>query len=77
MSLDRPGLDHKHKTVSDIELNEALENDELEKGGLDFDEVEHDEGERSSSPEPNPGRRPPRDQDVTPGTEGTPVEPTD
>jgi hypothetical protein len=77
MSFDRPGLDDKHKTVSDTELNEALENDELEKGGLDFDEVEHDEGERSSGPEPNAVRRPPQEQDVTTGTEGRPVEPPD
>ncbi|GAB2662478.1 hypothetical protein [Kribbella swartbergensis] len=77
MSFDRPGLDDKHKTVSDTELNDALENDELEKGGLDFDEVEHSEGDRSPGPEPNPARRPPRDQDVTQGNEGRPVEPPD
>jgi hypothetical protein len=70
-------MDDKHKTVSDSELNEALENDELEKGGLDFDEVEHEEGERSSGPEPNVERRPPREQDVTTGAEGRPVEPPD
>ncbi|TCO12871.1 hypothetical protein EV652_12842 [Kribbella steppae] len=77
MSFDRPGLDDKHKTVSDTEVNEALENDELETGGLDFDEVEHHEGERSSGPEPNAVRRPPREQDVTTGAEGRPVEPPD
>jgi hypothetical protein len=77
MSFDRPGLDDKHKTVSDTELNEALENDELDKGLMDFDEVEHDEGERSTGPEPNDVRRPPRGQDVTTGAEGRPVEPPD
>ena len=51
MSFDRPNPDDKHKTVSDTELNEALENDELEKGGFEFDAVEHDEGERSPGPE--------------------------
>jgi hypothetical protein len=77
MSFDRPGLDEKHKTVSDTELNEALESDELEKGGLDFDQVEHDDGERSTGPEPNTVRRPPHEEDVTTGTEGRPVEPPD
>ncbi len=77
MSFDRPGLDDKHKTVSDTELNEALENDELEKGSLDFDQVEHDDGERSTEPEPNTVRRAPREEDVTTGSEGEPVEPTD
>jgi hypothetical protein len=77
MSFDRPGPDDKHRTVSDTELNEALENDDLEKDGLDFDQVEHDEGRRSPGPEPDPGRRPPRGQDVTTGAEGQPVEPPD
>jgi hypothetical protein len=77
MSFDRPGVDDNHQTVSDTELNEALENDELDKGGLDFDQVEHDEGQRSPGPEPNPGRRPPQDQDVTAGEQGRPVEPPD
>jgi hypothetical protein len=77
MSFDRPGLDDKHKTVSDTELNEALENDELEKGGLDFDQVEHDDGRRSTGPEPNAVRRTPREEDVTTGKDGEPVEPTD
>jgi hypothetical protein len=72
MSFDRPGLDDKHQTVSDTELNEALE-----KGSLDFDQVEHDDVERSKGPEPNTVRRPPRDEDVTTGTEGRPVEPPD
>ncbi|MEU4605653.1 hypothetical protein AB0F43_21940 [Kribbella sp. NPDC023972] len=77
MSFDRPGVDDKHQTVSDTELNEALENDELDKGGLDFDRVEQDEDQRSPGPEPNPGRRPPQDQDVTAGEQGRPVEPPD
>jgi hypothetical protein len=78
MSFDRPNPDDKHKTVSDTELNEALESDELEKGGLDFDKVEHDEGQRSPGPEPtDDGRRAPQDEDVTTGTEGRPVEPPD
>jgi hypothetical protein len=77
MSFDRPGPDDKHKTVSDSELNEALENDELDKGGLDFDKVEHDEGQRSPGPEPTAGGRRPREQDVTDGEEGDPVEPPD
>jgi hypothetical protein len=76
MSFDRPGVDDKHKTVSDSDLNEALENNELERG-VDFDNVEHEEGERSPGPEPNPVRRPPREQDVTTGAEGRPVEPPD
>lgn len=78
MSFDRPNPDDKHKTVSDTELNDALENDELDKGGLDFDKVEHDEGERSPGPEANDDeRRTPRDQDVTTGAQGRPVEPPD
>jgi hypothetical protein len=52
MSFERPGLDDNHGTVSDTELNEALENDELEKGDFHFDKVEHDEGEPSPGPEP-------------------------
>jgi hypothetical protein len=77
MSFDRPNPDDKHKTVSDTELNEALENDELEKGGLDFDTVEHDEGQRSPGPERTTGRRTPQSEDVTAGDEGRPVEPPD
>ncbi|TCC64065.1 hypothetical protein E0H73_06465 [Kribbella pittospori] len=78
MSFDRPNPDDKHKTVSDTELNEALESDELDKGGLDFDKVEHDEGQRSPGPQPNPDeRRPPQEQDVTTGDQGSPIEPPD
>jgi hypothetical protein len=78
MSFDRPNPDDTHKTVSDTEVNEALENDELEKGGLDFDKVEHDEGQRSPGPEPTEdGRRTPPDEDTTTGEEGRPVEPPD
>jgi hypothetical protein len=78
MSFDRPNPDDKHKTVSDTELNEALESGELEKTGLDFDDVEHDEGQRSPGPEGNDDvRRTPRDEDITTGDEGRPVEPPD
>ena len=78
MSFDRPNPDDKHKTVSDTELNEALENDELEKTGLDFDKVEHEEGQRSPGPEPNDdARQTPPDEDITSGTQGRPVEPPD
>jgi hypothetical protein len=75
-SYDRPSPDDR-KTISDTELNEALENDQLEKGGVKFDEVEHDEGERAPGPVPDPGRRPPREEDVTTGEEGRPGEPPD
>jgi hypothetical protein len=84
MSFERPGIDDKHGTVSDTELNEALENDELEKGTVNFDKVEHDEGERSPGPEPTQGeadqaaeRRKPEHQDVTEAEEGRPIEPPD
>jgi hypothetical protein len=78
MSFDRPNPDDKHKTVSDTELNKALENDELGKGGTDFDKVEHDDGQRSPGPEPNDDvRRTPQHQDVTTSDEGQPVEPPD
>lgn len=77
MSFDRPNPDDKHKTVSDSELNDALENDELTKGGLDFDKVEHEEGQRSPGPEHNDVRRTPETEDVTTGEEGRPVEPPD
>jgi hypothetical protein len=76
MSFERPGLDDRHGTVSDSDLNEALENDELEKGGLQFDTVEHEEGERSPGPEPvDEERRPPEHQDVA--SDQNPVEPPD
>jgi len=78
MSFDRPNPDDKHKTVSDTELNEALENAELEKTGLDFDKVEHEKDQRSPGPERNEGvRRTPQDEDITTGHEGRPVEPPD
>jgi hypothetical protein len=78
MSFDRPNPDDRHKTVSDTDLNEALENDALEKTGLDFDKVEHDEGQRSPGPERSEDvRRTPQDEDITPGDEGQPVEPPD
>jgi hypothetical protein len=76
-SYDRPSPDEDRKTISDSDLNEALENDKLEKGQVKFDDVEHDEGERAPGPEPDPGRRPPQEQDVTAGEEGRPVEPPD
>jgi hypothetical protein len=79
MSFDRRTLDDKGKTVSDTEVNEALENDELDESGLDAGNVEHEdkaEHENGDRP-PAPDRRPPTDQDVTPGTEGRPVEPPD
>jgi hypothetical protein len=77
MSFERPGLDDKHGTVSDSDLNDALENDKLEKGRLEFDEVAHEEGERSPGPEPldGEGLRPPQDQDVA--VDQDPVEPPD
>jgi hypothetical protein len=77
MSFDRRTLDGKGQAVSDSEVNEALETAELDENGLDADEVEHTEGERSPGPEPNPDRQPPSDQDVTTGSEGRPVEPPD
>jgi len=76
MSFERPGVDDKHGTVSDTELNEALENDQLEKGGLEFDQVEHDEGQRSPGPQPTDNRQTP-DQDVDTDQSGAPVEPPD
>lgn len=81
MSFERPGLDNKHGTVSDTEVNDALEDGELEKGDLHFDNVEHDEGERSPGPEPvdehGDTRRPPSEQDVSDPEEDQPVEPPD
>ena len=76
-SYDRPYPADEHKKISDTELNEALEDDRLEKGTVKFDDVEHEEGERAPGPEPDPGRRPPHEQDVTKGEEGRPVEPPD
>ncbi|MET9315445.1 hypothetical protein ABZX12_26830 [Kribbella sp. NPDC003505] len=82
MSFERPGLDDKHGTVSDTEVNDALESGELDKGGLNFDQVEHDEGRPSPGPESTDAdhegeRRPPDDQDVTDAGQGEPVEPPD
>ncbi|MDX6262227.1 MAG: hypothetical protein QOH84_3915 [Kribbellaceae bacterium] len=76
MNSQRPGED-KHKTVSDTELNDALEDGELDKGLLDVDKVEHDEGRRSPGPVDETDRRPPPDEDVTAGDQGTPIEPPD
>lgn len=84
MSFDRPGLGG-NKTVSDTEVNEALENDDLETSGIDLDKVEHEDGERSPGPErepePTPRRedvqRTPQRQDVTADENGRPVEPPD
>jgi hypothetical protein len=77
MSFERPGPHDKHKTVSDTEVNEALENDGLDNGDVDFDEVEHDEGQRAPGPVPDDeGRRPPRGQDVA-TEQGSPTEPPD
>lgn len=76
MSFDRPGLNPERK-VTDTELNDALENDKLEAGLIgNISDVEHEEGQRSEGPQPNPGRRPTA-QDVTDGELGQPVEPPD
>ena len=77
MSFDRPSPDDDRKTVSDTEVNEALENGELEQGDHNFDKVDHDAGRPSAGPQPNEPRRTPSDQDVTTGNEGQPVEPPD
>jgi hypothetical protein len=53
MSFERPGPHDKHKTVTDTDVNEALENDRLDNGDVDFDKVEHDDGERAPGPVPN------------------------
>jgi hypothetical protein len=76
-SYDRPSPADEHKKISDSDLNEALENDKLEKGQVKFDDVEHQEGERAPGPDSDTDRRPPREQDVTSGDEGRPVEPPD
>jgi hypothetical protein len=76
MIFQRPG-DDKHKTVSDTELNEALESGNPEQGLQDVEKIEHDEGQRSPGPVDETERRPPRDQDVTAGDQGTPIEPPD
>jgi hypothetical protein len=76
MSFDRPGI-NDHKTVSDTEVNEALEKGDAEENLTDVDKVEHDEGQRSPGPVAEDDRRPPREQDVTPGEKGDPVEPPD
>jgi hypothetical protein len=76
MIFQRPGED-KHKTVSDTEVNEALERGEADESLRDVDKIEHDDGQRSPGPVDNPDRRPPRDEDVTNGEQGAPVEPPD
>jgi hypothetical protein len=76
MIFQRPG-DDKHKTVSDTELNEALEGGNPEQDLQDVDQIEHDKGRRSPGPVDETDRRPPRDQDVTAGDQGTPIEPPD
>lgn len=76
MSTHRPDPD-KPRTVTDTELNEALERGDLEKGLLNIDKVEHDEGQRAPGPVSDEERRPPREQDVSNGENGTPVEPPD
>jgi len=76
MSFDRPGL-NKPKNLTDTELNEALEHGDLNESDLEVDQIRHEEGQRSPGPVPNEGRRPPRDEDVSTGEQGTPVEPPD
>jgi hypothetical protein len=83
MTSERPGVDN-HKTVSDTEVNEALEKGDLGESLRDVDKIEHDDGQRSPGPVDEKdqvgedgGRRPPRDQDVTAGEAGKPVEPPD
>jgi hypothetical protein len=75
MSFDRPGPDTTGHTVSDTELNDALENDRLDKGTIDIESVEHDEGRRSPGPEPDPRRDP--EQDTTSDGLGGTAEPPD
>ncbi|MET9268523.1 hypothetical protein [Kribbella sp. NPDC003557] len=77
MSFDLPDPDDKHGTVSDTEINEALENADLDKGALDFDKVEHVEGQRSPGPERDDGRQTPPAEDVTADPSGRPSEPPD
>ncbi|MFI5707121.1 hypothetical protein [Kribbella sp. NPDC051620] len=76
MIFQRPG-EESHKTVSDTEVNEALETGDPDQDLQDVDKIEHDNGRRSPGPVDEPDRRPPRDEDVTPGTQGTPIEPPD
>ncbi|WBQ03507.1 hypothetical protein [Kribbella sp. CA-293567] len=76
MSFDRPGLD-KHQTVTDTDLNDALEGGEPDESLLNADQIEHDDGQRSPGPVDEDNRRPPEDQDVTSGDQGAPIEPPD
>ncbi len=83
MSFDRPGMD-KPATATDTDLNEALENGEVDESGLNVDNLEHDDGQRSPGPVDDDqvgpvgnDPRPPRDEDVSTGEQGTPVEPPD
>jgi hypothetical protein len=76
MSFERPDPD-SHKTVTDTELNEALENDHIDPSMLDADRIDHDEGQRAPGPVDDENRRPPREQDVTTGEAGKPIEPPD
>lgn len=76
MSFDRPGAEPP-EPVSDSDVNEALENNELDRHGLDAGSVEHEEGQPSPGPEPTEERRTPDNEDVTTGNEGRPVEPPD
>jgi hypothetical protein len=76
MSFDRPGVNDQ-KTVSDTEVNDALEKGDAEDELADVDNVEHDAGQRSPGPVEDDERRPPREQDVTSGERGNPVEPPD
>ncbi|WP_157630840.1 hypothetical protein [Kribbella catacumbae] len=84
MSFDRPGL-NKPAAATDTDLNEALEKGELDESGLNVDNLEHDDGQRAPGPVDDDQRgpvddeerRPPRDQDVSYGEKGTPVEPPD
>ncbi|MFK4089592.1 hypothetical protein ACI2LF_36095 [Kribbella sp. NPDC020789] len=64
MSFHHPRPEDGRKAVSDSELNDALESGEPEKGRLDFDKVDHEDGRPSDGPQPNTPRRPPADQDV-------------
>ena len=76
MSFDRPGVNDQ-KTVSDTEVNDALENGDTETELADVDAVEHDDGRRSPGPVEDDERQPPSEQDVTSGEFGNPVEPPD
>lgn len=68
MSFDRPGL-NKPKTLTDTELNEALEHGDLDETDLNVDRIRHEEGQPSPGPVENDERRPPRERDVSDGEE--------